>query len=35
MLQLWDIDLENGHHESRDDGRDLVFEVVSAVEESL
>ena len=35
MLQLRDVDLEDSGHESRDDGGNLIFEVVSAVKERL
>jgi len=35
MVQLLNIDLENDCHESFDDGRNLILEAVSAVEESF
>ena len=35
VLQLWDVDLEDSRHESCDDDGNLIFEVVSAVEERL
>ena len=35
VLQLWNVNLKDGLHDSSYDGRDLVFEVASAVEENL
>lgn len=35
ILQLWNIDLEDSLHDSRDDRRDLILEVTSAIEENF